>query len=127
MGLQPTNRKRQLAPFLAFPDFTQPFILETDASRHGLGAVLAQKADGKTTCLLAYASRTLQGAEPNYTATKLEGLGVIWAVWHFRHNLYGHCYVIYTDHQGLLNTPHPTGKLVQWGLTLQELDIEIIY
>ena len=51
------------APLLAFPDFHQSFLLETDASGLGLGAVLSQKQDDGTIHPLAFASRTLQTHE----------------------------------------------------------------
>ena len=79
---------------------------------------------------IAYSSRILQAHEKNYGATELEGLGVVWAVKHFRHYLYGHKCRVYTDHQALkalLNTPHPSGRLTRWGLALQELELEIVY
>jgi hypothetical protein len=72
--------KRMLtsAPVLAFPLFDRPFILETDASGVGLGAVLAQKQDDDSTRPIAYASRTLQPHERKYgAATEMEGLGVV--------------------------------------------------
>ncbi len=71
------------APVLAFPDFSQDFLLETDASGLGLGAVLAQKQEDGSTRPVAFASRTLQAHERNYGATELEALGVVWAVKHF--------------------------------------------
>ena len=74
-------------PVLAFPDFTEGFLLETDASSCGLGAVLSQKING-VTHPIAYASRTLQPHESNYGATELEALGVVWAVKHFRPYLF---------------------------------------
>lgn len=71
------------APLLVFPDFTRPFVLETDASGQGLGAVLGQQQDSGLVAPLAYASRTLQKHEQNYGATELEALGVVWAIRHF--------------------------------------------
>ena len=47
------------APVLAFPDFKKPFLLETDASGKGLGAVLSQKQDDGRYHPVAYASRTM--------------------------------------------------------------------
>ena len=115
-------------PVLAFPCFDKPFILETDASGTGLGAVLAQRQDDNTIRPIAYASRSLQAHEKNYGITELEGLGVVWAIKHFRPYLYGHTCEVYTDHSALtslLNTPQPSGKLARWGMAIQELDIKI--
>ena len=118
------------APVLAFPDFERDFILETDASGEGLGAVLAQKHGDGAVRPVAFASRTLQPHEKNYGATELEALGVVWAAKHFRPYLYGHHCDLFTDHEALkslLNTPQPSGKLARWGISIQELDLSIQY
>lgn len=52
-------------PVLGFPDFTKAFVLHTDASNLGLGAVLYQHLEGKLR-VIAYGSRTLTTAEQNY-------------------------------------------------------------
>ena len=116
------------SPVLAFPDFTRGFILETDASGTGLGAVLAQEQIDGSVRPIAYASRSLFKHELNYAITELEGLGVVWAVRHLRSYFYGHSRMVYTDHQdlkSLLNTPQPSGKLARWGMALQEMDFVI--
>ena len=68
------------APILAFPDFDKPFILETDASGKGLGAVLPQKqADGRYHPI-AYASHVMNETEQRYHSNKQEFLALKWAV-----------------------------------------------
>ena len=52
-------------PVLAYPDFSRPFTLHTDASQKGLGAVLYQNRDGKLR-VIGYGSRSLTPAEQNY-------------------------------------------------------------
>ena len=86
---------------MAFPEFDCGFLLDTDASGVGLGAVLTQKQNDGSVRPVAYASRTLQPHEQNYGVTKLEALGVVWAVRHFRHYLYGHHCDVFTDHKAL--------------------------
>ena len=118
------------SPVLSFPQFSRDFQLETDASGEGLGAVLSQEQEDGSIRPVAYASRTLQPHESNYGVTELEALAVVWSVRHFRQYLYGRTCHVYTDHEALkslLNTPHPSGKLARWGLTLQELDLTIHY
>ena len=116
------------APILAFPNFACNFRLETDAPGQELGAILSQEHEDGTVLPIAYASWMLQPHEHYYGATELEALGVVWAVRHLHQYLYGHCYHVFTDHEALkslLNSPHPSGKLLRWGLSIQELDLHI--
>ena len=107
------------APLLAFSEFDCRFLLDTDASGVGLGAVLTQKHNDGSVRPVVYASRTLQPHEQNYGVTELEALGVIWGVRHFRHYLYGHHCDVFTDHEALkalLNTPYLSENLLGWDL-----------
>ena len=88
-------------PVLAFADYAQPFILHTDASSSGLGAVLYQMQDG-TKRVIAYASRSLRQGEKNYPAHKLEFLALKWAVVEKFHDyLYGSKFEAITDNNSL--------------------------
>ena len=67
------------APVLIHPDFSQAFILYTDASYLGFGFILCQERDGKERPI-AYGSRRTTTAERNYAVTDLEGAALVWAV-----------------------------------------------
>ena len=74
-------------PVLALPDSTQPYIIRTDASHIGIGAVLLQKHPLDATSSIeftykpiAFASRSLQPAEKKYSAIELEALAIWWSV-----------------------------------------------
>mmetsp|Transcript_18225 Transcript_18225/g.23573 ORF Transcript_18225/g.23573 Transcript_18225/m.23573 type:complete len:1805 (-) Transcript_18225:1615-7029(-) len=114
-------------PVLQFPDFSEDFILETDASKTGLGAVLMQKrGDGKV--VIGYASRLCIAAERNYNITELECLAVVFAVDHFRPYLYGRPFTVITDHSALkwlMRFKNPVGRLARWALTLQQYNFVI--
>lgn len=102
---------------LAYPSFNKPFILETDASIRGIGAVISQYQEDGLVHPVAYASRSLNPAERNCSITELETLAVVWATQHFRSCLYGHAVTVYTDHtavKAILETPNPSGKHARW-------------
>ena len=65
-------------PILAFTDYTKPFLLETDASKEGLGVVLSQKQANGQYHPVAFGSRALMPHEKNYHSTKLEFLVLKW-------------------------------------------------
>ena len=68
------------APILSFPDFNKPFLLETDTSGRGLGAVLSQKqADGRYHPI-TYASSVMNETEQRYHSNKQEFITLKWAV-----------------------------------------------
>ena len=113
-------------PILQYPDFNLPFVLFTDASKTGLGAVLSQKKDGKE-YVVAYASRTTNKAEENYSITDLECLAVVWAIRHFQHYLF-RPFVVITDHAALkwLQTSKmPKGRRARWIMELQQYHFSI--
>ena len=118
------------APVLVYPRFGagEQFVLETDASLEGLGAVLGQKQADRHVHPVAYASWSLHVHEKNYSITELETLGLIWAVKHFRPYILGHHATVLTDHSActsLLNTSKPSAKLARWAMIIQEFDLTI--
>uniref|UniRef100_A0A3B1JKD5 Gypsy retrotransposon integrase-like protein 1 n=1 Tax=Astyanax mexicanus TaxID=7994 RepID=A0A3B1JKD5_ASTMX len=119
-------------PVLAYPDFTQPFILTTDGSLHGLGAVLSQKQGG-TERVIAYASRGLRGSEKNdknYSAFKLELLALKWAVTEkFRDFLMFAKFSVVTDHNPLRYLDSANLGVVEqrWVAQMAEYNFDISY
>ena len=89
------------APVLAYPDFSRPFILQTDASKVAIGAVLAQKLDDGLEHPVAYISRSLTKSECNYDTREQEALAIVWACRKLRCYLgVGH-FDVFTDHKNL--------------------------
>ena len=77
------------SPVLAFADYTKEFLLETDASKEGLGAVLCQKQEDGQFHPVVFGSWALTTHEKNYHFTKLEFLALKWAVMeHFKEYLF---------------------------------------
>ena len=118
------------APVLTFADFSLPFVVHTDASRDGLGAVLYQERDGKLHPV-SYASRSLNPAEANYPAHKLEFLALKWAVTDkFRDYLYGSKFVVLTDNNPLtyvLSSARLDATGQRWVASLADFDFSIKY
>lgn len=117
------------APVLTCPDFDRPFVLQTVASQSGIGAVLTQDHDGEER-VVAYASRTLNAAERNYSVTEKECLAVVWGIRKMRPYLEGYSFTALTDHQALKwfqTIDSPSGRLARWSLELQQYDFTIEY
>ena len=115
---------------MRYPDFSQSFIIYTDASGTGLGAVLAQKNEDKKEGVIAYASKSLNKAEQNYSVTDQECLAVVWAIKHFQHYLGLRPFQVVTDHSALkwLQTSKiPTGRRARWMMFLQQFDFDITH
>ena len=124
--------KRRLCspPILAYPDFTKPFELHTDASTMGLGSVLYQEQGGQL-WVIAYASRGLNRSERNYSAHKLEYLCLKWSITEKFHDyLYGHDFVVLTDNNPLtyvLTTARLDATGHRWLASLANYNFTIKY
>ena len=81
-------------PVLAYPDPNKEYLLETDASKLGLGAVLSQKQSDWRYHPVAFGSKALHGVEVNYHSTKLEFLAMKWSIEHFQTYLLGGCFKV---------------------------------
>ena len=93
--------KLALAPILGRPDFSEMFIIETDASNTGLGAVLLQRIKGEER-VIAYASHVLTKHELIYSTSEKECLAIFWSVTKkFRCFVEGTKFKVITDHDAL--------------------------
>ncbi|CEP08728.1 hypothetical protein [Parasitella parasitica] len=117
---------------LAKPDFEREFLVLTDASIEGCGAILSQRDDNGLEHPIIYSSRALHGSEKNYGISKLELLAVVWALQLYRPYLLGSRFqvTVISDHSsldGLLKTKQPTGILARWIEILSEYNFKITY
>ena len=115
---------------LQSPDFDRPFVLQTDASDRGIGAVLSQYDDEGQERPVAFYSRKLLPREERYSVVEKECLAIKLATHAFRVYLLGKPFSIHTDHRSLewldrLKANNP--RLTRWSLVLQPYSYTVKY
>ncbi|GET61785.1 retroviral-like aspartic protease 1 [Rhizophagus irregularis DAOM 181602=DAOM 197198] len=130
-ALEELKKKLINYPILQHPNFEKEFILITDASGEGLGAILEQLDENNREIVISYASRSLVNAEKRYPITELECLAVFWGIKYFHKYLFGRKFKVITDHaalKGFISTSKvPKGRRGRWMMELQQYDFEIIH
>ena len=114
-------------PILRLPDPEKPFVLRTDASDYGIGAVLMQEHEGKL-FPICYASKKLSDTELNYSTIEKECLAVVWGIKRFHMYLYGVRFVLQMDHEPLkyMNSAKFTNnRLMRWAMFLQSYNMKV--
>ena len=119
------------SPILRLPVFCDeiPFVLRTDASDVGVGAVLLQEFEGEGRLPIAYASKKLLPREKNYSTIEKECLGIIWGIEKFLKYLYGVEFLFETDHKPLsyLQTAKVLNpRIMLWAIRLQPYRFRIV-
>ena len=116
---------------LAFADYTEDFLLETDALKEGLGAVLSQKQEDGLFHLVAYGSWALSMHKKNYHSTKLEFLALKWAIMeHFKEYLLYQPFLVKTNNNPLtyiMSTPYLDATGHHWVSALAKYDFWLEY
>lgn len=115
-------------PILSYPTPSGEWVLDTDASHNGMGAVLSQIQNGKET-VIEYASKKFTNSELRYCVTRKELLAVYTFTKQFHHYLLGRYFKIRTDHKALtwmLNWDKPnTSQYCKWIAELEQYHFEI--
>ena len=123
--------KIQSAPVLVFPDFDKLFLLEMDASKERLGAVLSQKQEDKCYHPIAFGSHSLMPTEKNYHSLKLEFLALKWSVMeHFKEYLAYAPFMVKMDNNSLmyiLTTPNLDATRHRWVGALASFEFTLEY
>ena len=108
-------------PVLRLPDISKPFIIQTDASADGIGAILLQE-DDQTKRPVAFASKKLLPREKNYSTIEREALAIVWGIQKFQNYLLGTHFFLETDHhplQFLDRAKYQNSRIMRWSLLLQ--------
>lgn len=122
------KRKLCSAPVLVNPNYDKPFIVQCDASKTGVGAVLAQLDSENIERPICYFSHKLNPAQKNYSITELECLAAVLGVKFFRPYIEGHEFRIVTDHSSLrwlMSQKDLSGRLARWSMKLTPYNFTI--
>lgn len=117
-------------PVLKMFNPNHEIILETDASRIGIGAVLKQKDEKNELHPVGYFSKKLTNYQKNYPVTHLECLAVVESFKFWHHYLYDRRFTVITDHSALKSIKKmnkPGNRLFTWAFFLAQYDFEIKY
>ena len=133
-AFQAAKEKLSSSELLVHYDPHKEMILAVDASPYGVGAVLSHISGGVERPI-AYASRTLNPAERNYSQTEREGLSMIYGVKKFHQYLLGRKFKIFTDHKPLLGMfgetkpipTHSAARIQRWAIILTTYNYELVY
>ncbi|CAI7855517.1 unnamed protein product, partial [Closterium sp. NIES-54] len=126
-ALQALLKAVKTSTVLTLPNPADPFVLYTDWSSAGMGAILCENREGEEK-VVAFASRSCNPAEANYSSYEGKGLAAVWAITHFRVYLQGRQFKLVTDHQPLtwlMTNQVLTGRNARWAMRLQEYDFSI--
>ncbi len=116
------------SPVLRNPDYCRQFLVQTDASQYGIGAVLSQEGDDGQDHPIIYISSKLLPREQKYSAIEKECLAIVWAVQTLRFYLQGYVFIVQTDHhplQWLGRMRNNNARLTRWSLALQPFTLEV--
>ena len=112
------------------PNYGKEFVLKTDASNVGLGAVLMQEVDGKL-LPVQWASKKLTPTESRYGISEKEMLAIYWGIRKFEYELRGRRFKLVTDHKALENIRTKpnfnNNRINRWVEQIQEFDFTIEY
>ena len=117
-------------PVLKSPHCSKAFILQTDASDRGVGAVLSQRDDDGIEHPVGYFSRNLLPQEQRYATVEKECLAIKLGIQAFRIYLLGRPFKIQTDHRSLEWLQRMKGdnaRLTRWSLALQPYNFTVTY
>lgn len=123
------------APVLMHYNEELPLKLATDASAYGVGAVISHILPNGQERPIAYASRTLNKSERNYSQLDKEALSIIFGVRRFHQYLYGRKFLLETDHRPLVHLLGPkseiptlaAARLQRWAILLSAYQYDIVH
>ena len=117
-----------IAPVLKVPGANKPFIVHSDDSDVGLGAVLSQVGEDGEEHPIAYASQKLKPREACYSTIEKECLAAVWDLKHFEHYLYGQPFTLITDHKPpawLKTMKNSNQRPTRWAVFMQQFKFEV--
>ena len=118
------------APVLKSPNFQLPFVLQTDASNRGVGAVLTQYSENGEEHPIAFWNRKFLPGEERYSTIEKECLTIKLGIEAFKVYLLGCPITIETDHRSLVwmeRFKSTNNRLARWSLALQPYNFQAIH
>jgi transposase InsO family protein len=109
---------------LTYPDFSQPFVIHTDASSKQIGGIITQHDKP-----IAFFSKKLTDVQQHYPVTEQELLAIAKTLKYFRHMLLGNKIIVKTDHKNLIhpNSTHTSDRVLHQRLLIEEYGADLEY